>query len=780
MAYQVFLNDGLNTVELDTENIDIKLVFSIADIEDIAARKDKIKAIQFKGTKTNNNAFGSMFDLGRTSDVTQPSNLFFNYNPIKSVLCLVYEDSELIFKGSLRVSQITVDKIGGIIYDTITTGSVIDFKNIVQDRTLTDLDFSDLRHRYSMTNIQNSWDTTTERYNTSTSAYTTSTFAFGSGYTYPQIDYGNVFINTGITQNSYVQRLTANHVPVKNFKPAVYVTEYMNRIFSQSGLTGYSYSISASDSFVNMFNHLVVPDAQEGNVQSFRGGVITYSKPSPLGPITDAGRLTVARNTYKLMAINSLSLPAAYINSLQIYGGYSDVLFATRNFTSNGKLVVGISATNNQLYLGAGLNGLQVIVQLVKRTAKNNNNANDSWAVVAQNSFTINYNQTIYQDVTVDIGETSFLFGEQVAVRININVPYSIVGVTLTPTSVSYSVSSVVLSVPKDEQSIVRAELIPAESNLYADAITPQPPVSVKQNDFLKGLINQFNFYVYADNDNHKHIIFEKYDDYYALTQPQYLLANALDFSSKIDYSNGFTIKSNLSLPKAYLFTNKTDADYFNELYTKRYTGEAYGQFQYNDSYGLVDVKKVELPFSSLIVANTTGTDRLYPWLYKDNSGAKQVTKTNIRLGFYNGIQACQNYQILGEAMVENVAVLSSLYSGITYPQISNYYLSGGTPVYNLHFGTPKEYYFSADINHVTASTSYDWYINQITDLTNPNLSVIECNALLNESDIANLDTKVPIYLNTGSMNGAYFKILSVSYEGSQVFSKLVLQKIAF
>ena len=153
MGYKVFLTDDINLVELDTEDIDVKSVYALLDITDIVARKGNIKSIQFKGTKTNNYAFGTIFDLGRTSDFNDNNKLLFNYNPLRSVTTLVYEDSELIFKGSLRISDIDVDRFGNVVYNTVLTSSFLDLKNVLQDKFLTDIDFNNLTHTYDYNNI---------------------------------------------------------------------------------------------------------------------------------------------------------------------------------------------------------------------------------------------------------------------------------------------------------------------------------------------------------------------------------------------------------------------------------------------------------------------------------------------------------------------------------------------------------------------------------------------------------------------------------------------------
>ncbi len=109
----------------------------------------------------------------------------------------------LVFKGSLRVNEVNIKDSGDVLYQTTITGNFIEFKNIIQDKLLTDLDFTDLKHRYHSDVIFNSWDTSIETTN-SFGAQQTVAFEKGKGYIYPFIDYGYLFRDTtlGINQDS--------------------------------------------------------------------------------------------------------------------------------------------------------------------------------------------------------------------------------------------------------------------------------------------------------------------------------------------------------------------------------------------------------------------------------------------------------------------------------------------------------------------------------------------------------------------------------------------------
>jgi len=756
MAFQIFITDNIDSIELDVEDIQTSAIYQAIDITDIGKRKTNINSLKFKGTKNNNYAFGSLFDLGRTTNTSLPNNLFFNYNPLQSCTALIYEDNNLIFKGTLRINQITADANGGIMYDTVLTDAFIDLKTALNDLYLSDLDFTDLSHHYTMTNIINSWSGSTERYNVATSGYTSQAFSYGSGYVYPLIDYGYQFTSGA----------TANVFHASTFKPAIYLNTYLDKIFNQSVLSGFTYEIAGSDDFKTMFKHIVIPDCQNGNQVNIISGITcTYSMTG--SPIYEPTFPT----------LNSVTQPPQIPILLSAYSStYPDILQVTRNFTSSALMELNLSI--DMVY--SGYNN-SFIVQFVKRPSENNQSIL-GWNVLAQNSFSIGTTGNTQMPISFTIPSCDFLSTEQIAILINATTDgYTNDGGVTYEDNTTYYVTSASITIPAYNTQPLSYSVNPSLSGNTADIIIPQAPAQIKQIDFLKSIIQQFNFQVYPSPYNQKHLIFEKYDDYYVFAEPQYLIANALDWTNKIDYSKGFNFKTNISLPSSYDFKYKSDNDYLTKYYQIDYN-QQYGELIFNDSLGLIEKKTIELIFAPLIVQQQpTISNLIYPLLYQYESNVIKTIKTVPRLGYYNGLFSGTPYTVQYETTnINNVISYPVWYNGTSYPQISNYYISGGTAICNLHFAEPFQYYFTKDSTYSATTTGYnDYYINQITDLINPDVTYMEVQAYLTENDISNLDLKVPVYINTGLFNGAYFKVLKVEYTGNKNISKVSLQKIA-
>ena len=776
MAYKIYLTDGIDIAALDAETFDSKTIFSTADIKDLSVRKDNYKNIRLKGTKQNNYVFGQYFDLSQTTNPNLNNGLYFNHSPLKQNTCFVYENNELIFKGTLRLLEWNYDRLGNVYYDCVITGSYIDFTAVIQDKYLTDLDFSDLTHRYTITNITNSWVGINEKTNTSTSAFTSTTGGYGDGYVYPYIDYGAVFQS----ENKYDQ------INASNFRPAIYLTEYFDRIFSQKGLSGFTYEVKGSPEFKEMFNHLVVPYCNEGLTQLYSGWTTTYSKAA--GVDNQGNSVTDGKNSYKIVPLVTKTNPPikdfVQLDTTPVYsalaGGWVNVgcLKVLNNFTSDGKIDFFFNRFTNQ-----GQGDIFFYIQFVKRTpeiaadAVANNVREGNWSVVSEYVFklppmigTARYNVPI----TLLLGSTEYQENDILDIQIRMESPIASTGFY---NGGYWDLATAVLSFPASPNSFLKMQVSPV-ATITGDTITPTASLNIKQKDFITSVLKVFNLFVYAKKENYKHLIFEKYDDYYALCQLPYLQTQGLDWSKKLDYTQGIKGKSNVDLPRSYLFTFKEDKDYFNDEYKKKFN-QVYGQLAFNDSQGLLDTKKIETVFSPSIISQDN-TDRKFMSLYsKQTDGSKKQIQTNIRLAFYNGLQPCNEYTIQNESFNGTDYVKQDLYTDKLYPQLSNYYLSGTTVISDIHFGQPLQYFIPANDDYVKAPTSYrNFYVNQVLELTDTNVKYYECFFLLNELDIANFDPKIPIYIDGGVLNSGYYKVLSLEYESNKVPSKVTLQRI--
>jgi hypothetical protein len=222
------------------QDISTEFTYAIDDVSEFGSRNTSFsKTISIPGTGVNNAIFGYIFELNNANftDNDLP-NVGYNYNVTKQANCKIFVDKVQIFKGTLRILEIIIDK-ETIEYQCSVVGELGGFITTLGNKRLTgntnvedDLDFSAYNHTYSVANISNSWDN-----------------PGGSGYYYPLIDYGNVSTGTYGTAKKDFQYTT--------FRPALYVKEYIQKIFAG---TDYTFSCPFFDT--DLFNRLIIPHNQ--------------------------------------------------------------------------------------------------------------------------------------------------------------------------------------------------------------------------------------------------------------------------------------------------------------------------------------------------------------------------------------------------------------------------------------------------------------------------------------------------------------------------------------
>ena len=225
-----------------SQDLSSMLSFSIDDIKDFAAKNSPVsKTIVLPGTKNNNKIFGNAFDIAAANsyDPTQP-NKGINFNAAITARAVLFNGNIQCMKGVLQILQITVDN-DYIEYEVGIWGELTGFVAMMAAKLLTgntnddgtpntdaDLDFSAYDHAYTLANIVASWSN-----------------AGGSGYYYPLIDYGNYSVD----KHSW---------KVGTFRPALYVKEYIDKIFAKAG---YTYDCDLFNT--TRFKKLVVPHNQK-------------------------------------------------------------------------------------------------------------------------------------------------------------------------------------------------------------------------------------------------------------------------------------------------------------------------------------------------------------------------------------------------------------------------------------------------------------------------------------------------------------------------------------
>ena len=224
------------------EDEDIPLSLSVDNFKNVAEKVQSYsKAFKLPSTKRNNLIFDNMFEITRSDD-----GIIFN--PYNKTECVLKQDGFILFKGYLKMLDIT-DKEGEISYNVNLYSEVVALADILKDRTFSELDFTELTHDYNKTQIKYSWNdsgTGITYLNPSTSGYRN---AFDT-VKYPFVDWqGQVLLSNGTAgtlnypQLSFLQQA---------FRPFIQLKYLINRIFAETPFTWES-SFFDSDDFEKLY-----------------------------------------------------------------------------------------------------------------------------------------------------------------------------------------------------------------------------------------------------------------------------------------------------------------------------------------------------------------------------------------------------------------------------------------------------------------------------------------------------------------------------------------------
>lgn len=652
------------------QDISTEFNYTIDDITDFGSKNTSFsKTISITGTAANNKIFGFVFDLNNANftDDTLP-NVNYNFNASKSAQCRIFIDKIQIFNGTIRILEIVIDN-KTIEYQCSVFGELGGFITALGNKRLTgnpiaadDLDFSDYDHTYNIANITDSWDY----------AGTNNTGVAGSGYFYPLIDYGNV---------------STNKVDFKlpTFRPALYVAEYIDKIFAG---TDYTYTLDLEANDLLLFNRLIIPHNQKILSSSSNKQLDAY-------PIDQVYQGTNVDFNYEFAAITLGDFSLINSNTTFFYNGASSKI-VNIDFNVNGEYQVGNDATLNLLKNGTPIASYNIGVG------------------ASNNYFQVNFNLT---NITLN------------------NSDYFQVRVSWSGGSVPYYLDS--LSSDGFDITTTTVEQVPININetLFINNTIPK---GIFQRDFFLSICKMFNLYVYSNIFEDKQIIIKPYINFYPSVSD-----NALDWSNKIDRSKPLSIKPMSELnARYYHYKFKEDADYYNENYKKKYN-ETYADRIYDTNYDFSkDTETLDLIFSPSPLYQKSGTDKVYAAIYKvsDNNTKEQSMDSNIRI--------MQSKKITGKnTWYIDDAGGSHISSALTAYGYAGNLDNPDNATNDINFGAPKEIYTAAT-SYPTTNLFNAYHSEYIAEITDKNSKLLTCSALLNTVDIMNLDFSKYIWID--------------------------------
>ena len=703
-----------------SENLALPITFSVGDIRDLSSRKGTFsKTITLAGTKNNNDLLGHYYDVNIQAGT-------FNINTLTK--CQVIQNGvpildeallQLVSVNKLQTSTRYEDEVS---YEVLIKDSRAEFFTAITNANLTDLDFSDLDHVFSSTNIASSFSNTVL-----------------DGYKYVM---------------PYIQ---SNDYNANDFKPAIYAKTYFDRIFAVAGFTytwnelnsahfdkllipyngdtndqDYAdYKVEATNTWTtsyvqptgynNTFEELIdsgwseVTDAQNifnpttgeystpfstnalaGENYSYGlsiGGTITLENSSGVNALLRDVSLVFRYNRYRVFSRVQV---AGNTNAIIVYGSSQVVQYTDSSPLPNGNTTIlsfsdtlTIPAVVNGVILGITASDIQILE--------------------------IGVEVQSFEDINCTIPLAPINGGQNQTWRTT-TFPYT----TLLPVNVVLDLISInMVILPSNNIQVTGSTL---NINQYV-------PKEIKQSDFVKSILQMYNLYVEQDINNPNNLILRHRDEYYDSGAEK-------DWSRKLakDKDQQLIFLPDLTNKKLKL-TYAPDTDEFNTMYEQA-TSETYGQLEYTfDNEYVKDVATQELIFSPTPVF-LTSFGAYVPAII----GASP--NTNIRILYDGGLQSCQPFDILDFGTTGEFGLTD-------YPMLGHFD-NALTPSFDINFGT-NDFYFYEPIS-LTSNNLYNLYWRRTVNQINVGKMLIAMFDLT-EVDIQSLKLNDKIYIDNSWWN---------------------------
>jgi len=691
----------LSTGVLESDNLVLPITFNIGDIRDLTSRKGTFsKTVTLAGTKNNNELLGHYYDVNI-------ENGTFNINTLTK--CQVIQNGIPILDDAL-LQLVKVNKVQNstryedqVTYEVLIKDSRAEFFTAITNANLTDLDFSDLNHVFSSTNIAASFS---------------NTVADGYKYVMPYIT-NNVF--------------NAN-----DFKPGIYAKTYFDRIFAVAGFT-YTWSEMASANF----DKLLIPYNGDTNNQDYEDYRVE------------------ATNTWTSTNVQAIGQNVTFTESVD--SGWSEVIDTQGIFnptTGEYSTPFSTNATAGENYsYSLAIGGSVILDNTSGFDAYLDSAPLTRYKVFVRVQVAGSGNAIVYGS-SVSIGTFGSLLPNGTTTLLNFSDTFTIpvigngsilgitasdiqildVGVKVIPNTFNgvnglwYQTFTSILA-PVNivlDLTYINMVILPS-SNIQVTGSTltmnQYVPAEIKQSEFVKSIFQMYNLYVEQDIDNPYNLILRHRDEYYDSGAEK-------DWSRKLakDKDQELIFLPDLFNKKLKL-TYAPDEDSPNIKYTNA-TGEIYGQVEYTfDNEYVKDVDTQELIFSPTPVYHT-----IFNAYVPAITGSAPNTK--IRILYDGGVSTCQPFDIVDFGSTGEFGLTD-------YPMIGHFD-NALTPSFDINFGT-NDYYFYEPVS-LTANNLYNLYWRRTVNQINVGKMLIAYFDL-DEVDIQSLKLNDKIYIDNSWWN---------------------------
>ena len=689
------------------DNISLKLDISAIESQEIG----KIFGISSQtfslpGTDENNQYFNNVFDLGTT-----PAVAFGKTAP-----CQVLVDGAAVFTGKLYIEDVVSDQYNNVVYNCVVTNETVDFKTLVENRTLASLanNWSKYNHLYNWANVTSSWENK----------------LFSGSVFYPLVNYGSQvndptspiigFTAPGVAAATGSMDNIATPLKVSQMKPAIQVKTILDEVFASVNYK-YTSSFVNTDYFKSIYM-LSSPDEKEG--VSF----VNMVSQSAIATPTSTQQLTAQRN-FIFDKIN-------YGTEITDTGNNWNPSTSTYTATQSGSVTISSNLT--------------FTISNIPPSGFLNNNRTFQWQVQVNGAVVLNSNSSFGTATSgvvglpatvlnLKAGDTVQIFGRYVGrifnERFNITAGPNNSWIKVVGAPTSYNGTVNVGSVFAPDMKIL---------------------------DFIKGLAEKFNLVIEPVRNEKNILRIESFNDW--IDQ-----GTVVDWTEIIDRNVKYKVTSPLLDQARNLYLSDTlDEDVLNQNYKSIY-GKIYGEYKFTtpldlaqgdkrlgETFGATPTryinnsKEVEVPW----LCKEEDSKALVPFKFKPRLLHKQPFPQIVPQNEARGVSgSLTGYYILDGTTTRLLYVYNTALP--TYRDS----IVDPVPKSSLHFdsSTFRQYKLMPFNKYIPGAYDNYWsfWINEIYDI---DARLLTCNIILKPSEIQNIQLNDKIFID-----GHYYRINKIN-----------------
>lgn len=691
------------------------------------------------------------------------------FNPNLKTSYQIIQDGITAIDGYCQLKAIK--NVDGLInYEIQATGRLGNLFEKIRDKYLQDLDLSGLDHDWNKTNIENSWTST-----------------IGEGYVYPMINIGG--------------RSEYTLWSIQDFKPSIYLKQYIDSILSEAGYT-YESTFLNSD----LFKRLIIPYGS-GKILLDNSAILckefNIAKTGTQSiPCQDFSDISNAANG--LLLFNSDQSLGVYETRVLADGGIVEALACaeaafgfsgeyyntcasefntitgryvaedSNKMSFQGVLNFDLIYTNNDTNLTRSLNECHTGTNTVTEDFKANVNVylvqkiGSSYSIKEKlhiditesaaanplqigvgDTTTLDNNIVSYATGEIDVVSTAeyFLAVGKVGYNGHISINTQVGGFDSFPSISNFNDFSFELK----EGSTFASNLLENEISV-GDTITTRlvVPKEIKQSDLLSNIIKRFNLYIDYDSIDENKLIIE--------TRDGFLTDDRVNLEPLVDRSREYNIRPMGALDSnRFIFKDTLDKDYHNDIYNK-VNDEVYGQLTLDTENDFLNKDNVISTFFAPTPLQSIEADNdrvISSMIFVNQEGEKVEATSKIRLLYWGGLLDTQKTWFIGLPFFGGTSYNQYPYAG----HLDNPY----NPTFDLNWFIPKQLYYDLSyggkyVMNYSNNNCYNVYWKKyIEEITDKNSKILECNLALRPYDYNELSFRKNYYID-----GSYWRLLKV------------------